>query len=124
LLGVRREREEDWVARTGAALGLALRAHLGRRRDTVARVGSGLALAMRGRLGDARRRVDAAAGTLEAFTRGVALVTGPGGMAPVLEPGATLIIETADATVTATIDHVVRHDGRDASRPSADGSTA
>jgi hypothetical protein len=27
----------------------------------------------------------------------------------VLEPGATLIVETADATVTATIDHVTRH---------------
>jgi hypothetical protein len=39
----------------------------------------------------------------------VALVTGPDGGPPTLEPGARLIVETADATVTATIDHVTRH---------------
>ena len=109
LLGVRLEREADRVERTGSALTLALRAHLQRRRDAVVRAGQDLGVAVRGRLGEARRRLDVAAGTLEAFTRGVALVTGPDGAAPVLEPGATLVIETADATVTATIDHVTRH---------------
>jgi hypothetical protein len=73
------------------------------------RAGQDLGVAVRGRLGEARRRLEVAAGTLEAFTRGVALVTGPDGAAPVLEPGATLVIETADATVVATIDHVTHH---------------
>jgi exonuclease VII large subunit len=109
LLGVRLEREADRVERTDSALTLALRAHLQRRRDAVVRAGQDLGVAVRGRLAEARRRLDASAGTLEAFTRGVALVTGPDGAAPVLEPGATLVIETADATVTATIDHVTHH---------------
>ena len=109
LLGVRLEREADRVERTGVALTLALRSHLVRRRDALVRARQGLGVAVRGRLGEARRRLDAAAGTLDAFTRGVALVTGPDGAAPVLERGAILVIETADATVTATIDHVTHH---------------
>jgi len=109
LLGVRLERENDRVARTGSVLTLTLRAHLQRRRDALVRAGQDLGVAVRGRLGEARRRLEVAAGTLEAFTRGVALVTGPDGAAPVLEPGATLVIETADATVVATIDHVTHH---------------
>jgi len=110
LLGVRIERESERVERTGTALTLALRAHLERRQQALVRGREGLGVAVRARLGEARRRLDAAAGTLEAFTRGVALVTGPGGAVAVLEPGATLVIETAEATVTATIDHVIRHD--------------
>ena len=109
LLGVRLEREAERVERTGSALTIALRAHLARRREALVRVVQDLGLTVRGRLGEARRRLDGAAGTLEAFTRGVALVTGPDGAAPVLEPGATLIVETADATVVATIDRVTHH---------------
>ena len=109
LLGMRIGQEAERVARTGAALGEALRGHLARRADALARAGDTLALAVRTRLGEARRRLEAASGTLDAFTRGVALVTGPDGAPPVLEPGATLVVETADATITATIDHVTRH---------------
>jgi exonuclease VII large subunit len=109
LLAVRLERESERVERMGAALSLALRAHLARRRESVQRAGQGLVVAVRGRVGEVRRRLEAAAGTLAAFTRGVALVTGPDGGVPVLEPGARLVIETADATVTATIDHVTHH---------------
>jgi exonuclease VII large subunit len=109
LLGVRLEREAERVERTGSALTVALRAHLARRREALVRVVQDLGLTVRGRLGEARRRLDGAAGTLEAFTRGVALVTGPDGAAPVLEPGAMLIVETADATVVATIDRVTHH---------------
>ena len=66
-------------------------------------------MAVRARLTETRRRLDAAAGTLDAFTRGVALITGPDGGAPVLEAGATLVVETADATIRTTIDEVTRH---------------
>jgi exonuclease VII large subunit len=109
LLAVRLERESERVERTGTALSLALRAHLERRRQAVMRAAEGLTVAVGSRLSGIRRRLDAAAGTLEAFTRGVALVTGPDGGPPLLEPGATLVIETAEATVTATIDDVTRH---------------
>jgi len=109
LLRVRLGREAERVERTGASLTVAMRSHLERRREAIARAVGGLSVAVRGRLVEARRRLDVAAGSLEAFTRGVALVTGPGGATAVFEPGATLVIETADATVTATIDHVTRH---------------
>ena len=109
LLHLRLRQEVARVTQTRVALDAALRAHLARRHDAVGRVRSGLLLAVRGRLTDARRRLDAAANTLAGFTRGVALVTGPGGTSPVFEPGATLVVETADATVTATIDQVTRH---------------
>lgn len=109
LLAVRLERETERVERTGTALSLSLSAHLERRRQAVVRAAEGLAIAVGARLNELRRRLDVAAGTLDAFTRGVALVTGPDGGSPLLEPGARLVIETADATVTATIDHVTRH---------------
>ena len=109
LLAVRLEREAERVGRTGTALSLALRVHLERRHQAVVRAAEGLAVAVGARLGELRRRLHSAAGTLEAFTHGVALVTGPDGGSPLLEPGAKLVIETADATVTATIDHVTRH---------------
>jgi hypothetical protein len=109
LLAVRLEREAERVGRTGTSLSLVLRAHLEHRRQAVLRAAEGLAVTVGARLNGIRHRLDAAAGTLEAFTRGVALVTGPDGGLPLLEPGATLVIETADATVTATIDHVMRH---------------
>ncbi len=109
LLAVRLEREAERVGRTTTALSLALRVHLERRHQAVVRAAEGLAVAVGARLGELRRRLHSAAGTLEAFTHGVALVTGPGGGSPLLEPGAKLVIETADATVTATIDHVTRH---------------
>ena len=109
LLHVRIGQEQERVARTAGSLDAALRAHLVRRGEAIARAAQTLGVAVRGRLAEARRRLDAASGTLDAFTRGVALVTGPDGEPPVLEPGARLVIETADATVTATIDHVTRH---------------
>ena len=110
LLSVRLEREAERVERTRAALALVLRAHLERRGQVVVRAGEGLFAAVRARLTEVRRRLEAAAGTLAAFTHGVALVTGPDGGTPVLEPGASLVIETAEATVTATIDSVTRHE--------------
>ena len=109
LLRVRIGQEQERVARTAGSLDAALRAHLVRRGEAIARAAQTLGVAVRGRLAEARRRLDVASGTLDAFTRGVALVTGPDGAPPVLEPGAQLVIETADATVSATIDHVTRH---------------
>lgn len=109
LLRVRIGQEQERVARTAGSLDAALRAHLVRRGEAIARAAQTLGVAVRGRLAEARRRLDVASGTLDAFTRGVALVTGPDGAAPVLELGAQLVIETADATVGATIDHVTRH---------------
>ncbi len=109
LLRVRIGQEDERVERTGTALAAAVRNHLARRAETVVRVQEAMAVVARGRLAEVRRRLDAAASSLDAFTRGVALVTGPDGAAPVLEPGAQLVIETADATISATIDHVTRH---------------
>ena len=109
LLRVRIGQEQERVARTAGSLDAALRAHLARRGEAIVRAARTLGVAVRGRLAETRRRLDAASGTLDAFTRGVALVTGPDGAPPVLEPGAPLVIETADATVRATIDHVTRH---------------
>lgn len=109
LLRVRVAQEGERVGRTAVALYAALRAHVARRSDALARAARALGATVGGRLAEARRRLDVAAGTLDAFTRGVALVTGPGGAAPVLAPGATLVVETADATITATIDDVVHH---------------
>lgn len=109
LLQVRLGQEAERVGRTRVALDAAVRAHLVRRGETLGRVAQGAAVALRGRLVESRRRLEGAAASLDAFTRGVALVTGPDGGPPVLEPGATLIVETADATVTTTIDHVTRH---------------
>jgi len=108
-LAVRVARERERVARTGSDLDRALAAHLMRRREALERGAATLAAVVRARLVELRRRLSAAAGTLDAFTRGVALVTGEDGGAPLLEPGARLIIETADATVIATIDQVTRH---------------
>ena len=109
LLQLRLAQEAEWVGRTRIALDAALHAHLVRRGEALGRAASGLTVTLRGRLVESRRRLEGAAASLDAFTRGVALVTGPDGGAPVLEPGATLIVETADATVTTTIDHVTRH---------------
>jgi len=109
LLGTRLGQEAERVGRTSVALDAALRAHLSRRREALVRSSDGVTVTLRGRLAESRRRLEAAAASLAAFTRGVALVTGPDGGPPVLEPGARLIIETADATVTATIDDVTRY---------------
>ena len=109
LLQLRLAQEAERVGRTRIALDAALHAHLVRRGEALGRAASGLTVTLRGRLVESRRRLEGAAASLDAFTRGVALVTGPDGGAPVLEPGAILIVETADATVTTTIDHVTRH---------------
>lgn len=109
VLAVRLEREADRIGRTAQSVGRVLIAHLGRRREALARGEEGIRVAVTTRLRDLRRRLTVATGSLEAFTRGMALVTAPGGGAAVLEPGATLVIETADATVTATIDRVEHH---------------
>jgi exonuclease VII large subunit len=109
LLAVRIEREHERVTRTADSAARALLALLARRAEAVERAAVGLGRAMLARVADLRWRVTTAAGTLEAFTRGMALVTGPDGGPPSLERGATLIVETADATITATIDTVHRH---------------
>jgi exonuclease VII large subunit len=116
LLRVRVGQESERVGRTSLSLDAALRAHLARRAEAISRAAAALVATVRGRLAEARRRLDAADGTLAGFTRGVALVTGPDGGPPVLERGARLVIETADATVSATIDDVTLHDPRDSSR--------
>jgi exonuclease VII large subunit len=109
LLRVRVGQETERVERMGTALSAAVRTHLVRRGEALARAAQTLEVALRGRLIEAGRRLDAAAGSLEGFTRGVALVTAPDGGPPVFVPGASLLIETADVTVGATIDHVTRH---------------
>ena len=116
LLRVRVGQESERVGRTSVSLDAALRAHLARRAEAISREAAALVATVRGRLAEARRRLDAADGTLAGFTRGVALVTGPDGGPPVLERGARLVIETADATVSATIDDVTLHDPRGGSR--------
>lgn len=112
VLAVRLEREADRIERTAQSVGRVLIAHLGRRHEALARSQDGIRRAVVTRLRELRRRLTVATGSLEAFTRGMALVTAPDGGPAVLEPGATLIIETADATVTATIDRVEHHHAR------------
>jgi exonuclease VII large subunit len=112
VLAVRLEREADRIERTAQSVGRVLIAHLGRRREALARSEDGIRRAVVTRLRELRRRLTVATGSLEAFTRGMALVTAPDGGPAVLEPGATLVIETADATVTATIDRVEHHHTR------------
>jgi hypothetical protein len=109
VLAVRLERETDRIERTAQSVGRVLIAHLGRRREALARSEEGIRRAVVTRLRELRRRLTVATGSLEAFTRGMALVTAPDGGPAVLEPGATLVIETADATVTATIERVEHH---------------
>jgi hypothetical protein len=103
------ERESQRIARTSDALVRAITAHLARRTEALVRSAAGLTSAVRSRLAEVARRLIAASGTLDSFTRGVALVTGIDGGQAVYEPGAKVIIETADATVTATVDTVQRH---------------
>jgi len=109
MLGVRIDRDRERIARTGDDLARVVVALLTRRGEALERAAAGIGRAMLGRLTDLRRRIAAAAGTLESFTRGMALVTGPGGGPVVLEAGARLVVETADATITATIDEVLLH---------------
>lgn len=103
------ERESQRIVRTGDALARAVTVHLARRSEALLRSAAGLTSAVRSRLVEVARRLMAASGTLDSFTRGVALVTGVDGGPAVYEPGAKVIIETADATVTATVDTVERH---------------
>ncbi len=91
--------------------GPVLAARVAAERERIGRVATTLGVAVAARLAELRRRVATAAGTLASFTRGMALVTAPDGGPAVLEPGATIVLETADATVTATVDAVRRHDG-------------
>jgi hypothetical protein len=102
-------REGQRIERTSGELTRAVAAHLVRRREQLMRATDGLAASVRARLVEIARRLASASGTLDSFTRGVALVTGPDGEPARYERGATLVIETADVTVTATIDHVRRH---------------
>jgi len=98
-------------------VGPVLAARVAAERDRVARVRGALGDAVAARLADLRRRVATAAATLASFTRGMALVTAPDGGPAVLAPGATIVVETADATVTATIDTVHRHTAGDDGPP-------
>jgi hypothetical protein len=103
------DREAQRIARTADALARSVAAHLARRGEALARGAAGLTTAVRARLAEVARRLAAANGTLDSFTRGVALVTGIDGGPAVYEPGASIIIETADVTVTATVETVRRH---------------
>ena len=93
--------------------GPVLAARVAAERDRVGRMRGALGDAVAARLAELRRRVATAAATLASFTRGMALVTAPDGGPAVLEPGAAIVLETADATVTATIDTVRRHGAAD-----------
>jgi exonuclease VII large subunit len=108
-LAMRLGHERERLRRTSDEVGRALLVHLARRADVVERTAGQLRQAVVGRIRELGRRLEAATGTLDSFSRGVALVTGPGGGPMLLEIGAQVTIETADATVTATIDHVHRH---------------
>ena len=100
-------------------VGPVLAARVAAERDRVSRVRGALGDAVAARLTELRRRVATAAATLASFTRGMALVTAPDGGPAVLAPGATIVVETADATVTATIDTVHRHTAGDDGPPDA-----
>jgi exonuclease VII large subunit len=113
-------------ARTG------LRRHLDTRAGTIGAASRALTAALRFRLAqagerhrsasddlraaigrcltDAERRVELVAATLDGFRSGLALVTAADGAPARFEVGEHLRIEVADATATATIDTVVRHD--------------
>jgi len=108
-LAMRIGHERERLDRVRDGLGRALMVHLGRRVEALDRAAEQLRHAVVGRIGELGRRLRAAAGTLDSFSRGVALVTGPDGGPVRLELGAQVTIETADATITATIDHVHRH---------------
>ena len=90
-------------------VGPVLAARVAAERERVGRIRGALGDAVAARLAELRRRVATAAATLASFTRGMALVTAPDGGPAVLEPGAAIVLETADATITATIDTVRRH---------------
>lgn len=90
-------------------LGPVLVARVAAERDRVVRIRGALGDAVAARLAELRRRVATAVATLTSFTRGMALVTAPDGGPAVLEPGSAIVLETADATITATIDTVRRH---------------
>lgn len=109
VLGMHLERENQRILRTGGELARAVASHLARRGDVLARVTGGLVASMRARLTEVARRLASASGTLDSFTRGVALVTAPDGGPARYEQGAQVIIETAEVTVRATIDDVQRH---------------
>jgi exonuclease VII large subunit len=111
VLAVHLGREQQRIARTAGELARAVTTHLARRRDVVTRAAEGLGASIRTRLVEVARRLASASGTLDSFTRGVALVTAPDGGPARYERGATIIIETADATVTATVDSVEQHGG-------------
>jgi exonuclease VII large subunit len=129
-LRARRERVE--VAE--AQLGTAVRAAVDRRRaDVLASSGrmteamaarlrqvsarhttaaQGVTATMARRLADRSHRLQLAAATLDGFRSGIALVTAADGSPARLVVGETLRIEVAQATVTARIDTVTRHDDR------------
>jgi exonuclease VII large subunit len=109
VLAMHLERERQRILRTGGELTRVVAAHLVQRRDALARVTDGLAASIRARLSEIARRLVSASGTLDSFTRGVALVTAVGGGPARYEQGAQVIIETAEVTVLATIDDVQRH---------------
>jgi hypothetical protein len=102
-------RENQRILRTGGELARVVTAHLARRREVLVRATDGLSASIRARLVEIARRLATATGTLDSFTRGVALVTAPDGGPARYEPRAQVIIETADVTVSATIDSVQRH---------------
>ncbi|MGA0830951.1 MAG: hypothetical protein ACO3RG_05950 [Nitriliruptoraceae bacterium] len=90
-------------------VGPVLAARVAAERERVGRVRVALGVAVAARLAELRRRVAPAAAPRAGVTRGLALVAAPAGGPAGRGPGAAIVLETADATVTATIDTVHRH---------------
>lgn len=97
------------VGAASASLHAALRVRLAQAEARHRAGAADLRAAMRRCLTDADRRVDLAAATLGGFQSGLALVTALDGTPARYAVGERLRLEVADATVTATIDAVVRH---------------
>lgn len=109
-LARRVEARRDRVEVADRRLGEALRSMLGRRRTDLRTTSDRLPAALAHRIAERARRHELAAATLDGFRTGIALVTADDGSPARFEVGESLRIEVAQATVTARIQTVVRHD--------------
>jgi exonuclease VII large subunit len=132
LLGQRLRTQRERVRLADRQLGVAVRAAVGRRRTDLRATSGRLTDAMTGRLrqssarhttvarglpatlarrvAERARRLELATATLDGFRTGIALVTGVDGGPARFVVGESLRIEVAQATVTARIETVTRHD--------------
>jgi exonuclease VII large subunit len=112
-LAGRLEGQRERVAVADRRLLEALRSVLAQRRTELRATSDRLPVALSHRIAERARRCDLAAATLDGFRTGIALVTADDGSPARFEVGESLRIEVAQATVTARIQTVVRHDHAD-----------